>query len=69
MPVYEFACSKGHVVEDVVPMGTKTIPCAVCLAEAGALRSGLKGPTLATRILSATRTDFVFADTMRGKRR
>jgi hypothetical protein len=61
MPVYEFECPKGHVVEDTVPMGTKTYPCAVCNAEPRKTRDVV----LAKRILSPTRTTFVFADTGR----
>lgn len=30
MPVYEFECAKGHITEDIVPMGTKHTKCAKC---------------------------------------
>jgi len=30
MPVYEFECSKGHITEKLVPMGTKNTPCTKC---------------------------------------
>ena len=30
MPVYEFECSSGHVSEDLVRMGTKSIVCPAC---------------------------------------
>lgn len=71
--IYEFECPKGHVVEAMVPMGTKQWPCSVCEAEMEAHdrrfprgRTATWSAPLATRILSATRTTFVFADT--GKR-
>lgn len=71
--IYEFECAKGHVTEAQVPMGTKTHLCEVCIAEMRALHArdrstdvvGGWNPT-AKRILSATMTTFVFADT--GKR-
>jgi len=71
MPYYEFECPKGHVTTEIVPMGTKTWPCSACVAEMRALHE--RHPNnisawnpLAKRILSPTRTTFVFADT--GKR-
>lgn len=63
--IYEFQCPHGHVTEASVPMGTKTWPCDACVALA---RAGALDPErvyLATRILSPTRTTFVFADTHR----
>ena len=30
MPVYEFECAKGHITENLVPMGTKHTKCAKC---------------------------------------
>lgn len=30
MPVYEFECTKGHITEELVPMGTKHMRCAQC---------------------------------------
>ena len=30
MPVYEFECAKGHITEDIVPMGIKYTKCAKC---------------------------------------
>lgn len=68
--VYEFECLKGHVSEAIVPMGTKTWLCEVCIAEMRATHErfpdniGAWNPT-AKRILSPTRTTFVFADTHR----
>ncbi len=66
--IYEFECSKGHITEAVVPMGTEAWPCEACIAEAKARHA--KNPRIigafnpiAKRILSATRTTFVFADT------
>lgn len=53
MPVYEYQCPKGHVTEAMVAMGTELHTCEFCSA-------------VAARIMSATRTTFVFADT--GKR-
>ncbi len=51
--IYEFECPNGHVTEAMVAMGTELHTCEYCSA-------------VAARILSATRTTFVFADT--GKR-
>ena len=62
--IYEFECAKGHVIEAHVPMGTKQWPCTACLAEAMATNAVFAPAAhLATRILSATKTTFVFADT------
>ena len=30
MPVYEFECTKGHITEKLVPMGTKNTRCTKC---------------------------------------
>jgi len=30
MPVYEFECTKGHITEELVPMGTKHVKCTKC---------------------------------------
>jgi putative FmdB family regulatory protein len=30
MPVYEFACTCGHVTEEIVRMGTETVKCPQC---------------------------------------
>ena len=30
MPVYEFECAKGHITEELVPMGTKSTQCTKC---------------------------------------
>ncbi|MBE9544028.1 MAG: zinc ribbon domain-containing protein [Proteobacteria bacterium] len=30
MPVYEFECAKGHITEDLVPMGTQHTKCTKC---------------------------------------
>jgi hypothetical protein len=67
MPVYEFLCPKGHESEDLVTIGTKHWPCAVCSAEIMAKDYPWPLPRIpmATRILSATRTDFEFADQRR----
>ena len=27
MPVYEFECARGHITEELVPMGTKHTKC------------------------------------------
>lgn len=62
MPVYEFACPKGHVTEDLVPVGTRQWPCNACHAEAHARGVHIKGLALAYRILSPTPTTFEFAD-------
>jgi hypothetical protein len=69
--IYEFECAKGHVTEAMVPMGTEAWPCEACIAEMKARHAanpnviGAFNP-IAKRIMSATRTTFVFADT--GKR-
>ena len=58
MPVYEFECSKGHVIEELVPVGTKEVACPMC-SKPFAVH--------ARRILSPTRTTFEFADNRRHK--
>jgi hypothetical protein len=68
--IYEFECPKGHVTEASCPIGTKTWLCEVCIAEQKALHAGDTDACgawnpLARRILSPTRTTFVFADTHR----
>jgi hypothetical protein len=67
MPVYEFMCPKGHVSEDLVSIGTKRWPCSACTAEIMAQDYSWPPPRvpMADRILSATRTDFEFADQRR----
>lgn len=62
MPVYEFQCEDGHVVEDLVPSGTKEWPCHVCIKLHDPKKRFLPEAYLAYRILSPTRTDFEFAD-------
>lgn len=57
MPVYEFQCDSNHVTTDLVPIGTARVDCPKCR------RAGREAP--AERILSATRTDFEFADRRR----
>jgi len=66
--IYEFECAKGHISEAVVPMGTEAWPCEVCIAEMKATYNEKSAAMpawnpIAKRILSATRTTFVFADT------
>ncbi len=34
MPVYEFQCKCGHIVEELVRMDTKSIECPKCRAKA-----------------------------------
>jgi putative FmdB family regulatory protein len=34
MPVYEFECTKGHITEELVPMGTKYTQCTKCKKKA-----------------------------------
>lgn len=58
--IYEFQCKKGHVTEEIVPMGTERIECPLCFPDVDL-------DAYAYRILSPTRTTFVFADT--GRRR
>jgi len=72
MPVYEFECPKGHVTEDVVPIGTKVWPCTACNAEWMAQHAAqfpadhrcacVHDANLAKRILSATPTTFRYND-------
>lgn len=72
--IYEFECSKGHISEAYVPMGTEAWPCDVCIAEMKAIHAADRSTDvtfsgwnpIAKRIMSATKTNFVFADT--GKR-
>ena len=30
MPVYEFECKNGHIIEELVPMGTEHTVCTKC---------------------------------------
>lgn len=75
MPIYEFRCPAGHVTEKLVPMDTDTVVCESCLPrkQFGSVAKQLEhdydrslyaglADKLATRILSATRTNFHFAD-------
>jgi hypothetical protein len=48
--IYEFYCRQGHTTEAMCSMGTQLYECATCHEPA-------------ERILSPTRTTFVFADT------
>ena len=34
MPFYEFECTKGHITEELVPMGTKYTQCTKCKEKA-----------------------------------
>jgi putative FmdB family regulatory protein len=34
MPVYEFECIKGHITEELVPMGTEYTQCTKCKKKA-----------------------------------
>jgi putative FmdB family regulatory protein len=34
MPFYEFECKKGHITEELVPMGTKFTQCTKCKKKA-----------------------------------
>lgn len=72
--IYEFECAKGHVTEAIVPMGTEYVVCETCVEGLkvkplsfvnGEPIIGATNP-IAHRILSPTRTTFVFCDT--GKR-
>lgn len=63
--IYEFECVHGHVTEASVPMDTKEWTCTVCCALYNAGRKRCSPSVLAKRILSPTRTTFVFADTHR----
>ena len=64
MPMYEFACSKEHVSEELCAIGTQEIVCRKCVDEcAGGMKTYI--PRMAVRILSPTRTNFEFADSRR----
>lgn len=65
MPVYEFMCPKGHVTEDLVPIGIKQWPCGACVAEAQATGTWPDVLPAGKRILSPTPTTFEFADKRR----
>lgn len=68
MPVYEFACPRGHVVEDLVPVGTAECVCRICI-ELDYIKSPRDMKTqlapMAQKVLSPTPTTFRFADTRR----
>lgn len=55
MPIYEFQCPRGHVYEELVPVGEKHVPCPE--------HSVPFCDVFGERVLSATRTDFRYADT------
>lgn len=61
MPVYEFECPKGHLTEDLVPLGTRQWPCTACRLESEVTLKRSPLP-LAQRVLSPTPTTFRFAD-------
>lgn len=68
MPIFEFECSKGHVTEDLVPVGTTENVCLACvqlyyLKHPRDMKT--RSAPMAKRILSATKTDFHFADPRR----
>jgi hypothetical protein len=62
LPVYEFQCPQGHVFEELVPQGTELIECPVCFQAHNPMKRYLPPMYPATRIMSATRTSFKFAD-------
>lgn len=61
MPIYEFECPEGHLVDEYVPARdigkpeSRTVPCPRCSAEGKV--------NLAERVLSATPTTFKHNDT------
>jgi hypothetical protein len=72
LPVYEFVCVKGHTTSDLVPVGQKSVLCAVCISEMRIAHE--RNPdsigawnAVATRVLSPTPTTFRFADVRRGR--
>jgi disulfide oxidoreductase YuzD len=69
MPFYEFECSKGHRVEELVPIGTAEVVCTECVKvhDPKDMRTYLA--PMAGRILSATTTDFHFNDIKRGRKK
>jgi hypothetical protein len=54
VPVYEFRCPYGCIYEELVPIGTEQMPCPDHWDEYDDVQGD--------RILSATRTDFRYAD-------
>jgi len=67
MYLYEFSCPKGHVTEELVPMGTKQVLCKACMVERVITHQPRDEqlewqPPAAKRILSATPTTFRFND-------
>jgi len=75
VPIYEFQCAKEHVTEELCSIGTDVIVCPTCFELMKAappliphdvkdLVCNVWNP-LAHRILSATKTDFHFADPRR----
>jgi hypothetical protein len=55
MPIYEFQCPYGHTYEELVKMGETRVPCPE--------HSAPMGDVYGEKVLSATRTDFRYADT------
>ena len=50
MPLYEFECPKGHVLDAIVPLGTTTRLCPACTAGA----KSMDDLTFANRVLNRT---------------
>jgi hypothetical protein len=63
MPIYEFLCESGHVSEELVPLGTELLECPRCLEHHPPMMTYIPPMYPAKKILSATRTDFRYADT------
>lgn len=63
MPIYEYVCDKGHLSEELVPQGTELIECQECFRGHDVFKRYLPPMYPAKKILSATRTDFRYADT------
>lgn len=59
MPFYEFECTRGHVTEKLVPIGTAQIICPTCQKIDEPYTSHIDG--IGFRILSPTPTTFVAA--------
>lgn len=64
MPMYEFRCEKGHVTEALCAIGTASVSCGRCPP---LVYGDGHVPVAASRILSATRTNFEFADSRRSR--